>query len=143
VTIDEQLRCLRAVERHLAPDGQFIFDVFNPHIPLLAADRSAEQEETPEHPLADGRTLRRAFRIPRVRWTEQVSEIELIYYVAERPGAPATRYVQAFDMRWYLRAELIHLLARAGFRVQSILGDFDGSPLADGSPEQIVRAVHA
>ena len=28
---DDQLRCLETVARHLAPDGQLIFDVYNPH----------------------------------------------------------------------------------------------------------------
>jgi hypothetical protein len=71
---------------------------------------------------------------------DQVSEMELIYHLAPSPGAPAQRHVQAFDMRWYVRAELVHLLARGGFRVTSIAGDFDGSPLADGSPEMVVCA---
>jgi SAM-dependent methyltransferase len=143
VTIDDQLRCLDAVARHLTPGGRLVFDVFNPHFPSLLADRSAESEDTPERPLADGRSFRRTARIARVRWTEQVSETELIYYVADRPGATPARHVQSFDMRWYLRAELIHLLARTGFRVQAIFGDFDGSPLADGSPEQVVCAERA
>jgi hypothetical protein len=43
-------------------------------------------------------------------------------------------------MRWYVRAELVHLLARGGFHVQEIFGDFDGSPLTDSSPEQVVCA---
>jgi len=85
--------------------------------------------------------LRRTYRIPRIRWLDQVSETELIYYVAERAGAPAHRFVHGFDMRWYLRAELVHLLARSGFRVQEIFGDFDRSPLTDSSPELIVCAA--
>jgi hypothetical protein len=44
-------------------------------------------------------------------------------------------------MRWYLRAELIHLLARCGFGVHEIFGDFDRSPLTDRSPELIVCAA--
>ena len=43
-------------------------------------------------------------------------------------------------MRWFLRAELVHLLARGGFSVRSIYGDFNRSPLTDKSPEQIVCA---
>jgi hypothetical protein len=80
-------------------------------------------------------------RIPRVRWTEQVSETELIYYVTEPGESEPRRFVQRFDMRWYLRAELIHLLARAGFSVQTINGDFDASALTDESPEMVVVAV--
>jgi hypothetical protein len=105
----------------------------------MTADRSAEQEETPELPLPDGRRLRRAVRVPRVRWVEQVSEVELIYHVSAGDGPPA-RHVQAFDMRWYLPAELTHLLARAGLRVRAIHGDFDRSPLTDASPELVVCA---
>jgi SAM-dependent methyltransferase len=140
VTVEEQLGCVASVARHLEPGGRFVFDVFNPSFAAMTADRSAEREETPEQPLADGRAFRRAVRIPRVRWTDQVSETELIYYVADRPGAPPRRYVHAFDMRWFLRAELVHLLARVGLRVRAVLGDFDGSPLTDGAPEQVVIA---
>jgi hypothetical protein len=46
----------------------------------------------------------------------------------------------SFDMRWFLRAELVHLLARSGFRVRSIYGDFDRSTLTDRSPELVVCA---
>jgi SAM-dependent methyltransferase len=134
VTVDDQLRCLACVARHVAPGGRFAFDVFNPSFAALVGDRSAEAEDTPELALPDGRTLRRTARVPRVRLTEQVSEVELIYYVSGR------RYVQAFHMRWYLPAELTHLLARAGFAVRAIYGDFDRSPLTDAAPEQIVVA---
>ena len=140
VTMEDQLRCVRSVTRHLAPGGRFIFDVFNPQFHLLTSARTEETEETPELPLPDGRTLRRAFRVARVRWIEQVSEVELIYYVTDRPGEPPQRHVQQFDMRWYLHAELVHLLARAGLRATTVLGNFDGSALVDGAPEQIVIA---
>jgi SAM-dependent methyltransferase len=143
VRVDEQLRCLASVARHLAPGGRLVFDVFNPHFAAMTADRSAESEDTPETPLPGGRTLRRAVRIPRVRWTEQVSEVELVYYVGDGRGAPPARHVQAFDMRWYVPAELEHLLARAGFRVEAVYGAFDRSPLTDASPEQVVCAVRA
>jgi SAM-dependent methyltransferase len=138
-TSDDQLSLLGAVDRHLAPDGRFVFDVYNPDFAALAAADGAEHEDTPERPLPDGRTLRRTVRIRRVRWVDQVSEAELVYYVAPAPGAPAERHVQAFDMRWYVRGELVHLLGRRGFRA-AIQGDFDGAPLADGSPEMVVVA---
>ncbi|MFN2400656.1 MAG: class I SAM-dependent methyltransferase [Gemmatimonadaceae bacterium] len=139
-TIDDQLSFMDAVARHVAPGGRFIFDVFNPNFAALASADGTEREDTPEQPLPDGRSFRRTARVARVRWVEQVSETELIYYVSASPGATAQRYVQSFDMRWYVRTELLHLLARGGFRLQSIYGDFDGAPLADGSPEQVVCA---
>ena len=140
-TIEEQLSCLAAVGRHLAPGGRFVFDVFNPNFAMLLKDRTPEQEDTPSTLLPDGRTLRRAFRIRKVRWTEQVSETELIYYLAPHLAGAESRHVQAFDMRWYLRAELEHLLARAGFRIEAIHGGFDRRPHDDASPEMIVSAT--
>jgi len=133
-TMDDQLRFLAAVARHLAPNGRFAFDVFNPYFAKLVEADGVEREDTPAQRLSDGRTLRRAYRIARVRWVDQVSESELIYYVDGK------RYVQAFEMRWYLAAELQHLLARSGFRVRAMYGDFARGPVVDGCPELVVLA---
>jgi len=133
-TLDDQLRFLEIVARHLAPGGRLVFDVFNPRFDTLVGADGVEREDTPEQRLPDGRTLRRTYRIVRVRWIDQVSEAELVYYV------DGNRYVQAFEMRWYLAAELRHLLARAGFRVREMYGDFARGPLVDGCPEIIVAA---
>ena len=141
LTHDDQFRCLEAVRRSLEPGGRFIFDVFNPRFDLLVQDRSAETEETPEMRLPDGRFMRRAFSIPRVRWLEQVGEVELIYYL--RSGDAVERIVQAFPMRWYLKSELEHLVARAGFTVEAMFGGFDRRPVADDAPEFIVVARKA
>jgi SAM-dependent methyltransferase len=140
-TIEDQLRFLEAVARHLTPGGRLIFDVFNTYFASLASADGKEREDTPEQKLPDGRSFRRSYRIVRVRWVEQVSEVELIYYISDSSGGTPKRHVQAFEMRWYLRAELLHLLARSGFRVDTIYGDFDRSPLTDKSPEQVVCAT--
>jgi SAM-dependent methyltransferase len=134
-TIDDQLRFLATAARHLAPGGRLVFDVFNPRFDLLVSADGVEREDAPEQRLPDGRTFRRTYRVARVRWTDQVSEAELIYYV------DGTRYVQAFEMRWYLAAELRHLLARAGFTVRDVYGDFARGPLVDGCPELVVVAT--
>ena len=135
--IDDQLRFLAAVAHHLAPTGRFVFDVFNPRFDALTSADGVEREDTPELRLADGRTLRRGARVTRVRWVDQVTETELIYYVGGK------RYVQAFDMRWYLAAELQHLLARAGFTVRAMYGDFARSALVDASPDIVTIAERA
>jgi SAM-dependent methyltransferase len=141
-TVEHQLAFLKNAARHLAPGGWLVFDVFNPYFRALTADRSQEASDTPEFTLPDGRKLKRTYRVPNVRWIDQVSETELIYYVTE-PGAGTQRYVQGFEMRWYTRAELEHLLARAGLRATAVYGDFDRSALTDVSPELVFRAEHA
>lgn len=138
VTITDQLRALGAIRRQLAASGRFVFDVFNPNFAAMTTDRTAESEDTPEFELPDGRHFRRAARVLRVRWLDQVSDVELAYYL--RRGTAVERAVQRFEMRWYQRAELEHLLTRAGFAIEAMYGDFDRSPLGDGSPEIIVVA---
>ncbi len=133
-TVDDQLQFLATVARHLVPQGRLIFDVFNPRFDILVGAGGVEREDTPEQRLPDGRTLRRTYRVVRVRWLDQVSEAELVYYVDGK------RFVQAFEMRWYLAAELRHLLACAGFRVREMYGDFARGPLVDGCPELVVVA---
>jgi hypothetical protein len=143
LTIDDQMAALNAIGRHLERGGRLVFDVFNPNIRLLAdPTRSEEREDTPETPLPDGRTMRRTGRVTAVHPVEQYSEVELIYYV-QQPDGRAERLVQSFPMRWYTKSELIHVLARSGFRVIRIWGDFDRSPLSDESPEMIFIAERA
>ena len=137
LTVDDQLKFLTRVANHLAPGGRLIFDVFNPRFDMLVGHDGVEREDTPEQRLPDGRALRRTYRIARVRWVDQVSEAELIYYV------DGERYVQAFEMRWYLATELRHLLARAGFRVREMYGDFARGAVVDGCPELVVVAENA
>jgi SAM-dependent methyltransferase len=139
-SIEDQLAFLDSVARHLAPGGRLAFDVFNPNFATLASADGIEREDTPETRLPDGRSFRRAGRVVRVRWVDQVSEIELLYYISSGKNGTVERKVMSFDMRWYLRSELVHLLTCAGFRVRAIYGDFDRSPLTDKSPEQIVCA---
>lgn len=134
ITIADQLRFLAAVRRHLAPGGRLVFDVFHPYFSALVGADGQEHEDTAPLHLADGRVFRRTYRIARVRWVDQTSEVELIYYVGDQ------RYVQAIEMRWFLGAELEHLIARAGLKLVTIYGDFERGPLVDGAPEQIVVA---
>ncbi len=143
ITSDDQLRFLASVRRHLRPGGRFVFDVFNPSFAALVAADGVEREDVPYTSLGDGRSFMRTGRVKRVRFVDQVSEVELIYYVRSEAGAESQRTVQSFDMRWYLRNELVSLLARAGFRVTALYGDFDRSTLSDASKEIIVIAQSA
>jgi hypothetical protein len=49
-----------------------------------------------------------------------------------------------FDMRFFFRFEIEHLVARSKLRLESVSGDFEGAPLTAGSREYVVvcrRAV--
>jgi hypothetical protein len=44
-------------------------------------------------------------------------------------------------LRYFFRYEVEHLLARCGFLVEALYGNFDRSSLADESPEMIFVAA--
>ena len=138
-TFDDQLSCLDTVRRHLVPGGRLIFDVFNPDLARIATPSTDEFEDTPDTALPDGSRFRRTGRLVAVHRLDQVNDVELVYYVT-RPSGETERRVHAFQMRWFLRNELEHLLARGGFEIDALYGDFDRSPLVDTSPEIIVVA---
>jgi SAM-dependent methyltransferase len=141
VSVEEQLGLLNCARRHLLPGGKLALDVFHPDLKRLASPaRPEEIEDTAEHTLADGRRLRRTFRLTAKQLARQTNDVELIYYVQD-PAGNTTRIVHAFPMRYYFRYELEHLLARAGFEIAEFFGDFDRSPFTDSSPEMIVIAV--
>ena len=74
--------------------------------------------------------------------TEQWSDIELAYYITY-PDGRSERIAQRFPMRWYMRWELEHLLARSGFVLHEVYGGFDRRPFDDESSEMIVVAALA
>lgn len=141
LTIDDQVNALASIRRHLAPHGRLVFDVFNPNYTLLTNDRSAETEDTPETQIEDGRWMRRTSRVIKVHAVQQVSDVELTYYL--RAGGSTKRQVHSFQMRWYTPSELQHLLARTGFRLEHMYGNWDRSSLDEESPEIIVSAALA
>ncbi len=141
VTVAEQRAFLSCVHRHLEPGGKLALDVFYPHLPALISPVNPEEiEDTPEVTLADGRRMRRTFRVTAKHPAAQINDIELIYYVRDAAGA-TTRIVQAFPLRYFFRFELEHLLARAGFQIQDLFGNLDKSPFTDSSTEMIVIAI--
>jgi hypothetical protein len=117
-----------------------VFDVFNVNPARVATPADADEiEDVPAFRLRDGRTLRRAFRVTAKSRIDQCHQIEVYYYILDLEGR-TNRIVQNFPLLYYYRFEIEHLLARAGFRVTGLYGDFDGSPLTDESPEMIFIA---
>ncbi|HZP43190.1 MAG TPA: class I SAM-dependent methyltransferase [Candidatus Binatia bacterium] len=134
--VDDQLACLACVRRHLAPRGRFAFDVFNPQLARIADDSDAETEDA--RFAADGvETVRFAAR--RQDRARQVMTLRL-RYEHRRDGVIVGEEREEFRLRWFLRWELEHLLARAGFAVDALWGDFHRRPFAGDPPEIVIVA---
>ncbi|HKO03484.1 MAG TPA: class I SAM-dependent methyltransferase [Candidatus Acidoferrales bacterium] len=140
LTVEEQLGCLRAVRRHLAPRGRLIFDLFHVN-PASVHDPAwmKEKDEGPATALPDGRMVRRTTRIAAFHRAAQINDVEFCWYITHADGRrEQTRWRVA--LRYYYRFEVEHLLARAGLRVAALYGDYDRTPFGDESPDMIFVA---
>jgi hypothetical protein len=124
--ISQQMDCLDAVRRHLAPGGRLIFDVFDPNLKLLAQDMADWVTEF-EFDMPDGRRVRRSFRRLALDTVRQNVRMEMRHEVIG-----GETYVSPLDFRYFFRWELEHLLVRCGYRVLEVLGDFTGGPPGGG-----------
>lgn len=141
LTVTEQLACLHCMQRHLAPEGRVIVDVFNPALPYLINEKYFEESEPePEFTMPDGRKVERRFRLTARDHIRQVNDVELIYYITHADGRQE-RLVHAFAMRYFFRFEVEHLLARAGFRVEALYGNYDKIPFDSKNSGELIFVV--
>ena len=140
LTVEDQLACLAAVRRHLAPAGRFALDLFDPDLAHLTGELGQESAPEPAFELPDGRRVVRRHRIVARDLSEQWQDVELIHDV-RHPDGREERLAHAFRMRHGFRFEIEHLLARVGFAVEAAYSDFERSPLgAHGGRELIFVA---
>jgi SAM-dependent methyltransferase len=136
---EQQMGCLNSVRKHLAPGGHLILDFFQTD-PERMHDPMFEKEALlTEYDLPDGRHVALLERVAAFHRALQQNDVEMIFAVTH-PGGRQERLVMAWGLRYFFRYEVEHLLARCGFRLEAVYGDFDDSPLADGSPEMIFVA---
>ncbi|RWX76801.1 class I SAM-dependent methyltransferase [Neorhizobium lilium] len=130
---EETLVALRNIHRHLGPDGRLVFESRNP-------SRRAWDGWTKE-------ATHRTHDVP------GVGQVEVHYQLLEAKGEHVTfetvfHFVERGQkerslsrLRFPSHDEIAVLLDAAGFSDVEWLGDWDGSPLSDLSPEMIVLAM--
>ena len=135
-TVEDQLACLACVRRHLAPGGRFAFDVFAPRLDRIAAAEEPEAEDARFE--LEGEEVVRHTAVSRDH-TTQMMHVRMRY---ERrcDGETLGEERVDFNMRYFYRYEVEHLLARSGFVDLEFYGGFDGRSYDYVSGELIVVA---
>lgn len=136
-TVADQLRALDALRRHLRPDGRLVLDLFNPDPRELSADQGVLVHERTFR-TAEGHAVQK-FVLRRTDFAAQRQTVEFIYDELLADGR-VVRHALPFVMRWLYRFEAEHLLARAGFAVEAIYGDYDLEPYESDSPQLVIIA---
>lgn len=136
LTVEDQLACLAAVRRHLAPGGLFAFDVFAPKLERIAR---VEEPEAEEARWKEGET--EVVRFTGVRRDPAAQVMEVTFrYESRAPGRPSESESVRTKMRYFFRYEIEHLLARSGFLDVRVFGGFDRRPFDYFSGETVVLA---
>ncbi len=141
LTTKDQLACLDSLKRHLAPGGTLILHLDHQDVSWLGDLRrflggtfgEAQEFKNPQ--------TRHSFRRENswtydpvtqtaavtTRWTEQDGEERIVQKWETQPKS----------IHCIFRFEMEHLLARAGFRIEGLYGDFFKNELSNDSTEMI------
>lgn len=132
----DRFACLARVREHLTPGGQFALDVFQPD-PLKIAGRDGGliEEATFEDPETGERVTRFSSGVATVDSTTFTWRFDAV-------GADllVRRYERVVTLHFLYRRELELLLDAAGFELEELHGDYDGSPVDEHSPRLIALA---
>lgn len=137
--IEQQLGCLNSVKKHLAPKGRLILDFFQTDPDRMHDPKFQRESLLTEYDLPDGRHVALSERVAAFHRGVQRNDVEMIFQVTHA-GGKQERLVMAWTLRYFFRYEVEHLLARCGFRLEAVYGNFDRSPLTNDSPEMIFVA---
>jgi SAM-dependent methyltransferase len=138
----QQIDCLQCARQHLVNGGRLILDFFQTDARRMHEPEFTKERLSGEYKMPDGRHVRLTERVAAFHRGVQRNDVEMIYAVTH-PDGRQERLVLSWTLRYFFRYEVEHLLARCGFRVAAVYGNFDRSPLWDDSPEMIFVAEQA
>jgi ubiquinone/menaquinone biosynthesis C-methylase UbiE len=135
--VKDQLAALETMRHALVSDGVIVLDLFNPNPAELAQEDNRlvlEREFTLEG--------RRVFKFVTSEsdLATQTSTMTYLFDEIDEQGT-VTRHTTSFNLRWFYRYELEHLLARAGFMLLSLYGSYDLDEYNANSDRLIVLAT--
>ncbi len=131
----ERWACLARAREHLAEGGRFVLHVFQPDPAKVAGYEGAVVEEGTFGTESGSRvtvftSTRATVDRSTFTWTcDEVGDDHLV-----------RRYSRTTTLHYLYRREAELLLAAAGFSIQSIEGDYDGSPADEHSPRLLIVA---
>jgi len=138
LTVEDQLNCLSCVHRHLNDGGRLVFDVFlaQPMV-LFIQEETPIVANQPPFMMPDGRSVTWGLRFRDTDYQNQIIHENLTYDI-RYPDGHEEHLVYPSDVRFYFGYEVEHLLARAGFAVEAVYGDFDKTPFGTTLPSEMI-----
>ncbi|QQE73775.1 class I SAM-dependent methyltransferase [Brevibacillus composti] len=136
--IQEQMKALSCIRKHLAPGGKLAFNVFVPKISHLY-EESERMSLRSTYRLETGEEVA-MWDYTRYDHFQQLSEVTRTYERISPEGVVLEKVVGRFTLRYIFPAELHHLLRLNGFKVTQRYGSFAKAPFDASSSELIIVA---
>ncbi|MEN8098481.1 MAG: class I SAM-dependent methyltransferase [Chloroflexota bacterium] len=140
MTVKEQLEALVNFHTHLEESGLLALNFFQPSLSLISS-QSRPTKENPKliHQWTDPITNHQWSSKSAVKHliSEQVIEEYRVFEEVDEQGKLLNKIERNMTLRWIYRFEFEHLLARAGFAVVSLYGDFERTPFGPDSNELV------
>jgi SAM-dependent methyltransferase len=125
-----------SVCKHLAEDGRFIFDVFNPKVEILARNAEERRPER-EYEDPDGRGTIALEHTVDYDDASQVNRIKWYFSRRGPNGEERDFRVEDLHMRCFFPQELDLLVRHHGFAIEEKFGNFERKPFASRDPKQV------
>jgi len=133
-SVNDQLKALKNIKRHLMPNGTLIFDVYNPSLKYISkGDWQWQKDKTISLPNIKGKV--------KIDYRNRYDIAKQMMYQEFRFTYPDGRKeIIPLKMRFFFRFEIEHLLNRVGFKVKKLYGDFNKKSFKNDSTEIICIA---
>jgi SAM-dependent methyltransferase len=120
------------VKDHLAAEGRFVIDVFNPRLDILMRDPT-RRYPVAQYPDPDGRGAVIVTENNIYDVAQQINRIKWYYKIGEREEC-----VVENNMRILFPQELDGLLQYYGFAIEAKFGNYDETPFESASAKQLI-----
>jgi len=127
LTIEDQTATLAACHRALEPGGRLALNMLNPDLQMIAKWNDLGPSEWMPYDGWDGYEEQ----------TEFVRRGQLILTTLRAADEAGEWRTTTFRLRYVNRYEMQHMLERAGFEVESLMGGFAGEPITESSRHQV------
>ena len=139
-TVADQLDCLASIHAHLRPAGILLLDLANPHTLARETPLGVMQHRfTAPAPARDGSSVT-LWSVTSLLAADQIARSDLFFDEMDSAGS-LRRSIADVTLRLTYRFELELLLARSGFAVRNLYGDYEGEPYSDESERMICEAL--
>ena len=136
LSVEDEVRVLANIKRHLAPGGKFVFDIFVPDLNMMV-----QEGDVPYHfrDVTDPSTGNQI-----VLWNQasydaytQVMSIRTTIEYLDYYGRVSDKIYRDFALRYIFRWEMYHLLRACGYDILALYGDFERQDFDENSANMI------